>query len=168
LTQSQASNKPKRFLKEGVERKTENSAFLNQHLKKFKQLAKKLTRSSNTIFLHQKSLQRVDHIYKEHNYYWTYLIPEDSPFPLSNKTEILTNEKFSNEQKAILQLLSELNIYAVCKSDNGGMYLLIDGFTDNSYGFYFNANGLMETDNNLFQIMAYEKVNSNFFYYVAN
>ena len=168
LTESQACNKPNLFLKEGVNRKTEKSEFLNQNLKKFKKLTKKLTKSSNKIFLNQKSLQRVDNIYKENNYYWTYIIPEDSPFPISNKTEVLANDKFSKEQKDILELLSELKIYTVCKFDNGGIYFLIDGFTDNSYGFYFDSDGLMETNNNLFQIMTQEQLISDFFYYVAN
>ncbi|WP_271768090.1 hypothetical protein [Aquimarina algiphila] len=167
LTESQASNKPNVFLKKGTNRKKENSEFLNKKLKKFEKLTKSLIESSNQIFLNQKSILRIDDIYKE-NYYWTYIIPKDSPFPISNKTKILSDKEFSKKQKNILKLLSELKIYAAYKTDKGGLYLLIDGFTDNSYGFYFNSDGIMEINNDLFQIMTHEQLNSNFFYYVAN
>lgn len=167
LTESQASNKPNLFLDQGVNRKKENSQFFNQKKKKLKKLTQKILKSSNKIFLNQKNIQRVDNIYKENNYYWTYKIPKDSPFPISDKTEKLTHRKFSKKQKTILKLLSELNIYTAYKA-NRGIYFLIDGFTDNSYGFYLSSDGIMETSNNLFQIMTYERLSNNFFYYVAN
>lgn len=76
-------------------------------------------------------------------------------------------EKFSKEQIRILELIKELEIYAAYKTTKGIFYLA-DGLTDNSYGFYFNSKGNMETDNFLFRIRKSEKINENYFYYTAN
>ena len=168
LTESQAMNKPNLFLEVGVNIKKESSEFLNQNLEKFQKLTKKINKSSNKVFLNQQSLQRVDNIYCENNIYWTYIIPDDSPFPISDHTKVLLKEKFTKQQKEILILLSELNVYSAFKSDNGGIDLLIDGFTDNSYGFYFGTNGSLDTYNKLFQIMIQTQLTKDFYYYVAN
>jgi len=167
LTQEQARNKPNDFLEKGINTQNENSKFLNLNLKKFKILAKKIKNSSNRIFLNQKFIKRIDNVYKE-KYYWTYIVPKDSPFPISNKIKILTDKEFSKQQKTILKLLFELKIHTAYKTKTDGIFFLIDGFTDNSYGFYFNSSGIMDTNNDLFQIMTHEKLGNDFFYYVAN
>ncbi|PHS03193.1 MAG: hypothetical protein COA88_15990 [Kordia sp.] len=167
LSKDQASDKANDFLKEAVSNKNKNSMFIIKNLAKFKELSKNIVKSSNKVFLNQKSIQRIDNIYKENNSYWNYIIPKDSPFPLSDEISILTNEDFSKEQKDILKLLSQLKIYTAYKSDKG-IYYLIDGFTDNSYGYFYNPEGMMETNNDLFEIMGYEEISANFFYYVAN
>ncbi len=167
LTQEQAANRPNEFLDKGKNTQNQNSKFLNLNLRKFQILTKKIKNSTNKIFLNQKFIQRVDNIYKEKKY-WTYVIPKDSPFPISNTTKELTDIVFNKQQKSILKLLSELKIYTAYKTKTGGVFFLIDGFTDNSYGFYSSPNGIMETKNDLFQIMTHEKLESDFFYYVAN
>ncbi len=167
LTHTQASNKPNQFLEEGLKAKLDNATFLKDNLKQFKNISKKLLKSSNTIFLNQEGIQRVDEVYKEKNTYWKYIIPEDSPFPLSNRIEFLQNYNFAKDQKEILKLLSQLNIYSAYKSENG-IYFLIDGFTDNSYGFLYNSKGQIDTKNKLFEIMNYEELTDGYFYFVAN
>ena len=167
LTLAQASERPNQFLEEGLKSKFDNVKFLNENLTQFKNLTKKIIKSSNSIFLNQKDIQRVDEIYKENNTYWKYIIPEDSPFPLSNRTNFLPNYNFTKDQEEILKLLSQLNIYSVYKSENG-IYFLIDGFTDNSYGFLYNSKGQIDKNNKLFEIMNYQELTDNYFYYVAN
>ncbi|WP_062061388.1 hypothetical protein [Aquimarina longa] len=167
LTTKEASRKPNDFLNEGILNVNKYSNFVNHNILKFKELSKKTLESSNKIFLNQSLIKRIDNIYKENNTYWSYRIPKDSPFPLSNKIIRLKNTKFSTQQNEILSLLSQLNIYSAYKS-NKGIFFLIDGFTDNSYGYFYTLDGYMETDNNLFEIMSYKRINANFFYYTAN
>lgn len=158
---------PNDFLQKGIDSKTSLQSYLNENLKKFDQLSKFISRSKNGLFVSYNDIQKVDNLYREKNTYWKYNIPKDSPFPISNVVESNVKEKFSKEQIRILELIKELKIYAAYKTTKGIFYLT-DGLTDNSYGFYFNPKGNMETDHFLFRIMKSEKINDNYFYYVAN
>ena len=167
LSIEEAMKKPNVFLNTGSQKQNELADYLKTNSKKFEKLSKLILKSSNKIFLNQKSIQRIDEIFNENNVYWKYVIPNKSPFPISNKTENIKNYKFTSEQKNILESLIELNIYSAIKTESGIFYL-VDGFTDNSYGFYFSSKEKMEEDNFLFEIMKYDKINNNYFYYIAN
>ncbi|KFF16054.1 hypothetical protein [Flavobacterium hydatis] len=167
IAQKTAMNMPNQFLAKGHDKKDFLENYLKENLKKFKKLTTLISANKSEIFTFYERIQRVDNLYKEKELYWRYIIPIDSPFPLSNKIESDVNDGFSKEQIKILDLLQELNIYSAVKTKKGIFYL-VDGLTDNSYGFYFNSKEEMETDNFLFQIQRFEKINDNFFYYIAN
>ncbi|MFC4818587.1 hypothetical protein [Flavobacterium sp. GCM10023249] len=167
VTQQDAIEKPNQLLNKAIKETNSYGNFLNQNLKKIEELTKHILESKNEIFLSQKNLQRVDNLYKENNQYWGYSISSNSPFPISNKVESYLKESYSKNQIKILDLLKELNIYSA-KKTNKGIFYLVDGFTDNSYGFYFNQEGKMEEDNFLFQILKFKKINDTYFYYIAN
>jgi hypothetical protein len=167
LPEEDAMNKPNKFLDEGIQNQNKLNDYFKLHNKSFEKLSNMILKSSNKIFLNQKTIQRIDNIFKESNLYWSYLIPKDSPYPISSETKIESSLKFSNPQNQILMLLAELKIYCAVKTSKGIFYL-VDGFTDNSYGFYFNPKNEMEKNHLLFNIMKSEKITDNYFYYVAN
>lgn len=158
---------PNRFLNHGIESSSAFIKNLKVNLTKFEDLTQKVLSSNNHFFVNQNSLLRIDEVYREENQYWKYIIPFDSPFPMSNKIDVSIDITFSDDQILILDLLKELSIYAAVKTSKGIFYL-IDGFTDNSYGFYYSQEGKMEMDNFLFHIMTSERINAEYFYYVAN
>lgn len=167
ISQKKAMNMPNQFLEKGRDRKDFLTNYLTQNLKKFEKLTKLISENKNEIFTSNEKNQRVDNLYKEKELYWRYIISKDSPFPMSNQIENNVKESFSKEQIKILDLLDEVNIYSAAKTKKGIFYL-VDGLTDNSYGFYFNSKEEMETDNFLFEILRFEKINKNYFYYIAN
>jgi hypothetical protein len=123
--------------------------------------------TKSEIFLYQNNLQRIDNLFKESDKYWRYDLPSDSPFPISSNIKIDIKDKFTEKEIKVINLLKELKIYSAFKTQKGIFYL-VDGFTDNSYGFYFNKEGKIERDSFLFQIIKEEKINNNYYYYVAN
>lgn len=167
LSSKEAINKPNAFLNKGISDKNEFSGFLKINMQKMDKLTNLILKSNASIYLNQKNLQRVDNLYKENELYWNYLLESDSPFPISSITSINQTDKFSKQQEEILSTLNDLKIYSALKTEKGIFYL-IDGFTDNSYGYYYSLNKAIETDNFLFQIMKLEKIDKNYFYYVAN
>ncbi|KPE51890.1 hypothetical protein [Chryseobacterium indologenes] len=167
FTEKETSEKPNQFLKQGQIDENPNVFFLNQNINQFKTLASLVSNSKNLIFLNQISLQRVDNIFKENNIYWSYLIPAKSPFPISTQIKIEKSYKFNPLQKQILEKMKEINIYSIIKTEKG-IFFLLDGFTDNSYGYYFSSTKTMENDNHLFEIMISKNINNDFFYYIAN
>ncbi|MCI3938957.1 hypothetical protein MQX03_17290 [Chryseobacterium aahli] len=167
FSEQEGGAKPNQFLTTAQIQSSSNAKFLNENLNKFKALALAIHKNDNLIFLNQNSLQRVDDLYKENNKYWNYIIPENSPFPISTQTKIEEKIKFSKEQEKILKLMEEVKIYSIVKT-NYGIFFLKDGFTDNSYGYYFSASKKMEQDNHLFEIMDFVNINDEFYYYIAN
>ncbi|UUC44566.1 hypothetical protein [Flavobacterium cerinum] len=167
ITKDEALKMPNQFLAEATDKKSVLIEHLKGNVKKFQDVSKLIGESDNTIFLNQSSQQRIDNLYKENDKYWQYKIPSDSPFPMSNTIETNLKASFSKKQVSVLNLLKELNVYAAIKTTKGIFYLA-DGLTDNSYGFYFTGKGAMETDNHLFEIIGTEKINENFYYYIAN
>lgn len=162
-----AKDIPNSFLKKGIDKRSDNINILKDNLSKFEEITEKIQSGDNLFFINQNSMQRIDEIYREDSRYWKYIIPSDSPFPISDSTITTIDITFSESQNQILDLLKELNIYCAVKTTKGIFYL-IDGFTDNSYGFYFSREGKMENDNFLFHILASEKIVPKYFYYVAN
>jgi hypothetical protein len=167
LQQKEAMKMPNQFLEKGVIEQTSLVKYLNENLKKVDELSNLIMACKNEIFLYQNNLQRIDNLFKENDKYWKYDLPSDSPFPISNNIKTDIKDKFTEKQIKLLNLLRDLKIYSAFKTQKGIFYL-IDGFTDNSYGFYFNKQGEMEKDSFLFQIMKEEKINKNYYYYVAN
>jgi hypothetical protein len=47
------------------------------------------------------------------------------------------------------------------------MFFLLDGFSDNSYGYFFPS-GMLENNNHLFEIMSSRNISDGFYYYIAN
>lgn len=167
FSEKETGAKPNQFLISAQIERSSHVEFLNKNLNKFKTLALTIQKNDNLIFLNQNSLQRVDDLYKENNKYWNYIIPEKSPFPISTQTKFEKKIKFSKEQEKILTQMGEINIYSIVKTKKG-IFFLIDGFTDNSYGYYFSSNKTMEQDNHLFEIMDFVNINDEFYYYIAN
>ncbi|PIF46337.1 hypothetical protein CLU96_3367 [Chryseobacterium sp. 52] len=167
ISKEESMDKANHFLSEGIQNQKKLHDYFNLNNTSFHTLSDLILKSSGKIFLNQKTIQRVDHLFKENNLYWSYLIPKDSPYPISSETKIENNFKFSKQQNQILTLLNELNIYCAVKTSKGIFYLA-DGFTDNSYGFYFNPKNQMEEDHLLFNIMKSAKIADHYFYYVAN
>ncbi|MFP3591200.1 hypothetical protein [Chryseobacterium sp. SIMBA_038] len=167
LSQEEGMDKANKFLEEGIQNQNKLSDYFKLNNKNFNDLSNLILKSSDKIFLNQKTIQRVDNIFKENNLYWSYIIPKGSPYPISPEIKIENNLKFSKQQNQILAILNELNIYSAVKTSKGIFYL-VDGFTDNSYGFYFNPKNQMEEDHLLFEIMKSDKIIDNYFYYIAN
>lgn len=155
------------FLNFGVSGKQVNINYAKATSENFIKLAKMILESKESIFVQQDSLKRVGNIFYEKDEYWKYKILETSPFPMSNDIEKSKKMKFNKEDNEILEEMEALRIYAVKRSDKG-VFLLLDGFTDNSYGYYYSENGELETDNHLFDIMFSEKIENNLYYFVAN
>lgn len=167
INEKEAGAKPNQFLTTAQTESSSNVEFFNKNINKFKALALAFQKNDNHIFLNQISLQRVDNLYRENNKYWNYIIPEKSPFPISTQINIEKKIKFSKEQEQILKQMEEINIYSIIKTSHG-IFFLIDGFTDNSYGYYFSSSKKMEQDNHLFEIMDFVNINDEFYYYIAN
>lgn len=167
FSEQEAGDKANQFLEAGQSEESLNIEFFNKNINKFKELTVAVIKSGNFIFLNQKSLQRVDNLYKEDDKYWHYIIPEKSPFPISTQANIEQEIKFNKEQEKILKLMEEINIYSVVKT-NWGIFFLKNGFADNSYGYYFSSSKKMEQDNHLFEIMSFVNINDEFYYYIAN
>lgn len=167
ISEKEAGAKPNQFLTTAQLQSTSNIKFLNENLIKFKALASAIQKNDNLIFLNQNSLQRVDILYKEGSKYWNYIIPEKSPFPISTQIKIEKKIKFNKEQEKILTLMEEINIYSIVKTEKG-IFFLIDGFTDNSYGYYFSLSKTIEKDNHLFEIMNFVNIIDEFYFYIAN
>ncbi|HFI4794965.1 hypothetical protein HZQ24_01420 [Elizabethkingia anophelis] len=167
FTEKEAGEKPNQFLEQGHTDEKPNIDFLIKNINKFKTLSSLVSKSKNQIYVNQISLQRVDNLYKENDSYWTYLIPKNSPFPISTEIKTENKSKFTLEQEKILKLMVDIKVYALVKTKTG-IFFLIDGFTDNSYGYYFSLIGNMEKDNHLFEIIMSKKITNEFFYYIAN
>ncbi|MDH2206479.1 MULTISPECIES: hypothetical protein [Empedobacter] len=167
LTEFEARDKPNQFLRQGQTDENSNITFLNDNINKFKTLVSLIGKSKNQLFLNQNTLQRIDNIFKENDSYWSFIIPDKSPFPISTKVKIEKKYNFDSLQKQILEKMIEINIYSIVKTENG-IFFLIDGFTDNSYGFYFSKTKNIEMNSHLFEIMISKKIDDEFFYYIAN
>ncbi|WP_288458824.1 hypothetical protein [uncultured Chryseobacterium sp.] len=167
LTEKEAADKPNQFLKQGMINEDRHIQFLKDHLPEFKTLAALVGKSRNLIYVNQSSLQRVDGIFKENNGYWSYVIPQKSPFPISAKIKAEGNYRFSSLQQQILEQMKKVNIYSIVKTDLG-MFFVLDGFSDNSYGYYFSSSGMLENNNHLFEIMSSRNISDGFYYYIAN
>lgn len=167
LSEQEGLNKPNDFLDQGIKNQTKSDEYLKSNIKNFNELSEYILKSNNSIYLNQKNIQRIDKVFKEKDHFWSYIIPEGSPFPISPEFKTENKFQFSKQQTKILTLLNDLNIYCAVKTDKGIFYL-IDGFTDNSYGFYYNKDNVMEGDHILFEIMKSEKIIDNYFYYIAN
>ena len=167
IPEKESMDKPNTFLNEGLQNQTKLYDYFKLNNKKFNILSTLILKASGQIFLNQKTIQRVDHLFKENNLYWSYIIPKGSPYPISSETKIENDLTFSKQQIQILNLLGELNIYCAFKTSEGIFYLA-DGFTDNSYGFYFNSKNHMEKNHLLFEIMKSEQITDSYFYYIAN
>lgn len=167
LTQQEAMNVPNILLKNGIDKKNDLGEFLINNRAKFNKLSSLIKKSKNYVYLNQKTIQRIDQVYKENTTYWSYVVDSESPYPISDEISIVEKFKFSDQQNKILNLLSVLNIHSAIKTDKG-IFFIVDGFTDNSYGFYYSSKNKMETDNFLFELMKYEKITDTFFYYIAN
>lgn len=166
MSKNDAQEFSQRFLNKGIDNTSLLTKIFPIKLTEFESLSKKIQSSNNHFFVSQISIQRIDDIYRENEQYWSYVIPPDSPFPMSDKTEKV-DVKFSSEQEQILELMYEIKIYAAVKTKKGIFYL-INGFTDNSFGYYYSLDGKMESDNFLFHILSSEKINPHYFYYIAN
>ncbi|HEX2787709.1 MAG TPA: hypothetical protein VHP32_07375 [Ignavibacteria bacterium] len=127
-----------------------------------------LKKSQSKIFLNQDNLQRVDNMFYENGIYWKYIIPEDSPFPVSDSISTNITESFSQGDFFILDKMKSLGIYAAY-NDKEIIYLLKDGMLDNSFGYYFKDNDIdYRKKNHLFNIMSEELIMPRFYYYVTN
>ncbi|WP_431244553.1 hypothetical protein ACQ9BO_09805 [Flavobacterium sp. P21] len=96
IQQKMAMEMPNQFLEKGRERKNFLEIYLNENLKKFENLTKLISDNKNEIFTSYQGIQRVDNLYKENGLYWKYIIPSDSPFPISNKIESNLKKAFRN------------------------------------------------------------------------
>jgi hypothetical protein len=160
-------NKPNEYLSNWVSEEEKSKTFFSKNQNQFNSLIDLVLKESNQIFLNQNILKRVDNLYLENGKYWRYIIDKESPFPISDKTEIVEKTSFNNSQEIVLNKMSELHIYSIFKSKKG-LFILLDGFTDNSYGFYYSENRKLEENNPLFKIMKFSRINENFYFYIAN
>lgn len=127
-----------------------------------------VNKSGSEIFLNQDNLQRVNNIFYENGAYWKYVIPEDSPFPVSDSVTTDVSIEFSPETIAVLDKMKSLGIYGIY-NDESFVYLLKDGMLDNSFGYYFKNNDVdYHKENYLFNLMAEELIMPRFYYYVAD
>ncbi|RXM50407.1 MULTISPECIES: hypothetical protein [unclassified Chryseobacterium] len=167
LPEKVAMNKPNIFLNEGINAQSNWNSHFKKNIKIFNTLSEYILKSPHKIYLNQSTIQRIDDIYKENNVFWSYLINKNSPYPISPEITIKNKIKFSNEDIEILSLIKKLNFYCAIRT-NKGIFYIIDGFTDNSYGIYYSSKNEMEQDNHLFQIMKYEPLDKQYFYFIAN
>lgn len=125
-------------------------------------------KSGSVVFLNQDNLQRANDIFYENGVYWKYVIPENSPFPVSDSVTTNILQEFSPEVISVLDKMKTLGVYAVY-NDGSIIYLLKDGMLDNSYGYYFKDNDLdYRKKNHLFNIASEELLMPRFYFYIAN
>jgi hypothetical protein len=72
-------------------------------------------KTDKKIFANQMNLKRVDNLFYENGKYWYYLIPEDSPYPMSDSTITIDNMDYEEIEINILDALEGLGIYALYK-----------------------------------------------------
>lgn len=157
---------PKTFLKNGVDNKAVYADQFLQNQIEYYDLLNLIIDSKSQIFLNQDNLLRVNNIYYENGKYWEYVIPGDSPFPMSDSITYDVNQKFTDEDFRILNKMKSLVIYAAYK-DISATYLLIDGLLDNSLGYYIK-NDVEYKPNHLFHFMFEEDILYGLNYYVVN
>ena len=157
---------PNDFLKKAYTQEKAQSDYFAKNEAAYTELAELLSKSEHTVFTVQKELRRVDDLYFENDKYWKYEITADSPFPMSDSLNTSLDEKFSEDDEAILQIIEKLNIYSVYNDPNT-IFFLLDGVLDNSYGFAYQKNETDINSNHLFDISRKTFIKSKFYYYVA-
>lgn len=162
----QAQALPNTFLKGAYKNESKLIKYFKGNEAKFSKLTDALANSDHSIYLNLNGLQRVDNLYNESGVYWEYMIPENSPFPLSDSLVTNLTENYGESDKAILDLIGELNIYSVFKY-NDLIYFLSDGVLDNSYGYVHHSAESKIRSNHLFDISKVTKIKPNYSFYVA-
>lgn len=159
---------PNEFLQNAVDAQ---EAYIKESLdsaSSYFDLIELVKKCGTVVFLNSDNLQRANDIFYENGVYWKYVIPEGSPFPVSDSVTADITQGFSPEVTSVLDKMKSLGIYAIY-NDESFIYLLKDGMLDNSYGYYFKNNDIdYQHNNHLFKIMTEETIMPRFYYYVAN
>ncbi|MFT4663022.1 MAG: hypothetical protein ACI8XB_003315 [Patiriisocius sp.] len=156
---------PNTFLKNAFSQEKDRKKYFEKNKKTFSELTKLLLKSDKTVYMKQGELARVNELYREDNQYWEYVIASDSPFPLSDSINIEVPDSFG-EDESILTIIDKLDIYAVY-NDSDGIFFMIDGVLDNSYGFVYQKGDDEIKSNHLFDISLKTEIDSKYYYYVA-
>lgn len=165
---SDVQKMPNTFLQEAVDDKEFYSTAALDSASGYFDLIELVKKCGTVVFLNQDNLQRANDIFYENGVYWKYVIPEDSPFPVSDSVTTNIPQEFSPEVTNVLDKMKSLGIYAIY-NDETFIYLLKDGMLDNSFGYYFKNNDLdYRKKNHLFNIISEELLMPRFYYYVTN
>lgn len=166
LSVNDAQIKPKEFNENAFIGRENIIIKFIQNYSLFEDLQFLINQSDIQILLNQDSLQRVNHLFFENGKYWKYIIPEDSPFPMSDSLIQINDKLFSIQEKKLLVSMMKLNIYSIYKSDNYTAYL-VDGLLDNCYGFvYINKSGL-KSFGHLFRMQLLEEIKNSFYFFIS-
>lgn len=166
LSVNDAQIKPKIFTSFAYKNKEQFKNDFNKYSNLFEELNLLIDQSDIQILLNQDSLQRVNHLFLENGKYWEYVIPKDSPFPMSDSLINVNGKLFSDKEKKILIAMSELNVYSVYKSKNFTVYLL-DGLLDNCYGFIHLNQSDIKDFGHLFRMEIFENVKNSFYFFIS-
>jgi hypothetical protein len=150
--------------------KNNNMEYINDFSSKkedYEELISQILKTDKRIFLSQKNLRRVDNLFYENENYWSYLIPGDSPYPMSDSITTVTDLNYTESETNILETMEKLELYAVY-NDADAIYLLIDGMLDNSFGYIFTKQPDKLSSNHLFEVNHKIQMETNFYFYVAN
>lgn len=133
----------------------------------YERLINRILSLNKKIYVIQKNLKRVDDIFFEDGKYWSYVIPDDSPFPMSDSVRIVKDHEYTETETEILNTLEELGLYAVY-NDETAIYLLVDGLFDNSFGYIYEKKPDVFKLNHLFEINFKSRISTQYYFYVSN
>jgi hypothetical protein len=150
LKLKEAQALPSTFLNNAFTQEPEQKEYFKANKGTFTELTNLLLKSKNTVYMKQGKLARVADLYREDQKYWKYVVADDSPFPLSDSISIDVAGSFGDDE-AILRLIDKLDIYAIYNYSDG-IFFLIDGVLDNSYGFVYQKSEIEIKSNHLFEI----------------
>lgn len=158
---------PQIFLGKAMDEKLKYIDDFSTKKQDYERLITLTDKTDKKIFANQKDLKRIDNLFYENGKYWYYLIPEDSPYPMSDSTITMDNMDYTEIEINILDALEELGIYAIYKNEDA-IYFLIDGLLDNSYGYIFQIEPNKLSSNHLFEVNYKLQIAPNFYFYTAN
>ena len=157
---------PNIFLRTAYDQEPTLTTFFKKREKAFANLTDQVVRSGKRIYLRQKGLSRIDDLFLEDDTYWRYVVPQDSPFPMSDSVATGVNDEFDAADLSILKSMVQLNIYAIHQNAEA-IFFLVDGVLDNSFGYAFQKTDKPIVADHLFNISRTTTLAPKYVYYVA-
>lgn len=166
LSVEEASAMPNDFLKMAYEQEEQRVGMFGKKIDAFVELTEALSRSAHHIHVQQEGLLRVDELYEERGRAWRYVIPDDSPFPMSDSIVAGPSGGYDEIDRDIIRMMKKLGVYASYQNDTA-ILLLLDGTLDNSCGYVFQRTERPIVTGPLFNIARQTPIGQGYSYFVS-